>query len=446
VSPPAARLPLLPAELLRRKRDGGALSAAELHAIAGAIGDGTFSDAQVGAFAMAVFLKGLDDAERVALTEGLRDSGTVLRWEHLDVPVVDKHSTGGVGDKVSLLLAPILAACGTAVPMISGRGLGHTGGTLDKLDAIPGYVSRPGVDRLRAAVGAAGCAIVGQTDDLAPADRRLYAVRDATGTVESRDLIVPSILSKKLAAGLQALVLDVKHGSGAFMEDVAAARRLARALVDLANGAGLPAVALLTDMDQVLGATAGNGLEVAEAIAALARPQDADPRLLEVTLALAARVLALAGVDADPRAALYDGSAADRLARMVFSLGGPADLLERPEAYLAAAPVARPVRPPDGEGGTVTAHATRALGLAVIALGGGRRAEGDAIDHRVGLSAIAGPGTEVGPGPDDRPLAVVPARTEAEAEAGAAAVRAAITVDPAGRAPAVRPVVTEEVR
>ncbi|WP_354701257.1 Thymidine phosphorylase [Paraconexibacter sp. AEG42_29] len=436
----------LPAELIRRKRDGGELTRTELHGIGAAIADGGFSDAQTGAFAMAVFLKGFSDPERVAFTEGLRDSGSVLTWEHLDVPVVDKHSTGGVGDKVSLLLAPMLAACGTAVPMISGRGLGHTGGTLDKLDAIPGYASQPGLDLLRAAIDAAGCAVVGQTDDLAPADRRLYGIRDASGSVETRDLIVPSILSKKLAAGLHALVLDVKHGSGAFMASVDDARELAQTLVAVATGAGLPTVALLTDMDRVLGTTAGNALEVAESIAALTDPAAADPRLIDVTVALAERVLSVAGVTgADPRAALTSGAAADRFARMVVALGGPADLLERPDDHLAAAPVVRPVHPDTA--GVVARHATRDLGLAVIGLGGGRRTDKDAIDHRVGLSAVAGPGTPVGPGADDRPLCVVHARTEAEADAAAAAVRAAIVVageDPPA-APAPVPVITEEV-
>jgi thymidine phosphorylase len=442
VSDPAAGFPL-PAELLRRKRDGGELTGPELRHIAAAIASGGFAPAQVGAFAMAVFCRGFSDAERVAFTAGLRDTGRTLDWSHVDVPVVDKHSTGGVGDKVSLLLAPILAACGTVVPMISGRGLGHSGGTLDKLDAIPGYVSQPGLDLLRATVADAGCAIVGQTDDLAPGDRTLYAVRDVTGTVETDDLIVPSILSKKLAAGLQALVLDVKWGSGAFMETIDAARGLARNLVDVATGAGLPTVALLTDMDQVLGTTAGNGLEVAESLGALTDPASADPRLIAVTLALADRVLALAGVaGADPRTALESGAAADRFARMTAALGGPADLLERPDAYLAAAPVVRAVQPQAA--GVVARHATRDLGLLVIGLGGGRRTDEDAIDHRVGLSAVAGPGASVGPGSGDRPLCVVHARTEADADAAAAAIRDAISVGDGAPAPA--PVVTEEVR
>jgi thymidine phosphorylase len=249
---------VIPSEVIRRKRDGNELSAEEIGFLVTGITDGGLSDAQVGALAMALFLQGMSGAERVALTTAMRDSGTVLAWD-LDRPVADKHSTGGVGDKVSLVLAPVLAACGAAVPMISGRGLGHTGGTLDKLDSIPGYVSTPSTEVLRRVVRDSGCAIVGQTGDLAPADRRLYAVRDATGTVESIPLIVASILSKKLAAGLQGLVLDVKTGSGAFMSARDDAESLARALVEVAVGAGLPTVALLTDMDEVLGTTAGNG-------------------------------------------------------------------------------------------------------------------------------------------------------------------------------------------
>src|SRR4051794_29771402 len=264
---------MLAPEVIRKKRDGNALTAEEIAFLVGGITDGGLSDAQVGALAMAFFLRGLDADERIALTKGMRDSGTVLQWD-LERPVLDKHSTGGVGDKVSLILAPILAACGAAVPMISGRGLGHTGGTLDKLDSIPGYQSVPAIEVIRRVVRDAGCAIVGQTADLAPADRRLYAVRDATGTVESIGLIVASILSKKLAEGLDALVMDVKFGSGAFMAERSAADELARALVEVAAGAGLPTVALLTDMDQPLGTTAGNALEVREAIAYLHGERD----------------------------------------------------------------------------------------------------------------------------------------------------------------------------
>lgn len=434
--------PALPAELIRHKRDGGTFTPEQLHAIALDIGTGASSDAQVGSLSMAIFLRGLQDAERVALTEGLRDSGTVLRWDDLDVPVVDKHSSGGVGDKVSLLLAPVLAACGVAVPMLSGRGLGHTGGTLDKLDAIPGYASQPGLDLLRKTVREVGCAVIGQTDDLAPADRRLYGIRDAAGTVETIDLLVPSILSKKLAEGLDALVLDVKHGSGAFLPDLDDARALARALVDVATGAGLKTVALLTDMDRVLGRTAGNAVEVLESVEALVDPDGADPRLIECTVVLAERALALAGVDADPAATLRDGRAAEVFGRMVTALGGPADFVERPRHHLRAAPVVLPVHPEAS--GVVTGHATRDLGVLVIELGGGRRKDTDPIDHAVGLADIAAPGEAVGHNEGERPLAVVHA---ASAEAAALAARRIRELVRVGEtAPDPVPLVTEELR
>src|SRR4051794_3766827 len=304
---------MLAPEVIRKKRDGNALTAEEIAFLVGGITDGGLSDAQVGALAMAFFLRGLDAGERVALTTGMRDSGVVLDWD-LDRPVLDKHSTGGVGDKVSLILAPVLAACGAAVPMISGRGLGHTGGTLDKLDSIPGYLSVPSTEVIKRVVRDTGAAIVGQTSDLAPADRRLYAVRDATGTVESIPLIVASILSKKLAEGLDALVLDVKTGSGAFMAAREDAEALARALVEVAGGAGLSTVALITDMDEVLGTTAGNALEVRESIDHLTGAAR-EPRLHEVTLALAAAALVparlpphAASARSPADAALADGS------------------------------------------------------------------------------------------------------------------------------------------
>jgi len=424
-------------ELIRRKRDGGRLGEDEVAALVAGITDGSLSDAQVGALAMALFLRGIEPGERVALTLAMRDSGSVLAWE--DHPVLDKHSTGGVGDKVSLMLAPMVAAGGGRVPMISGRGLGHTGGTLDKLEAIPGYDVAPSPDRLREVVAQAGCAIVGQTAQLAPADRRLYAIRDATGTVESIGLIVASILSKKLAAGLDALVLDVKAGSGAFMPAREDARALAQALVDTATGAGLACSALVTSMDQVLGRTAGNALEVREAVAYLTG-EERDPRLHEVTVALAGRLLELGGEEGGAgraQAALDSGAAAERFARMVAALGGPADLLERPDAHLPAAPVtleALPERP-----GTIAALDVRAVGLAVTALGGGRRREDDEVDPAVGFSAVAGPGEEVGPG---RPLAVVHARTRADAEQAARALRAAVAL---GDAPPDSSAVLEEV-
>jgi thymidine phosphorylase len=428
---------VLPAEVIRRKRDGATLAAEEIGFLVRGITDGGLSDAQVGALAMAFFLRGLSGDERVALTEAMTRSGTVLEWD-LDRPVLDKHSTGGVGDKVSLMLAPIVAACGGAVPMISGRGLGHTGGTLDKLDAVPGYETTPSLDVLRRVVAAEGCAIVGQTADLAPADRRLYGVRDATGTVESIPLIVASILSKKLAAGLDGLVMDVKHGSGAFMTTRADAAELAEALVEVAGGAGLATVALLTDMNEVLGTTAGNALEVREAIDYL-EGVAREPRLHEVTLALAGALLAQGGLADDAAAgreaaarALDSGAAAERWAAMVRVLGGPPDDVR---ASLATAPVVRPVFA--SRAGVVTSVDCRAVGLVVTGLGGNRRREDDVVDPAVGLSEIAPVGAPVDAG--DAFLAVVHARTEAAWEEAARALREAVHVG--DEAPAPRPVV-----
>jgi thymidine phosphorylase len=419
----------IPQELIRRKRDGGTLSREELGFLVGGITDGSLSDGQVAALAMAIFFRDLGEEERVALTTAMRDSGTVLEWEH--GPVLDKHSTGGVGDKVSLLLAPIVAACGGVVPMISGRGLGHTGGTLDKLDAIPGYDSTPSLERLRAVVREAGCAIVGQTADLAPADRRLYALRDATATVESIPLITASILSKKLAAGLDALVMDVKAGSGAFLPERERSAELARAIVGVARGAGVACEALLTDMDQVLGRTAGNAVEVREAAEALTHPRTAEPRLVEVTLALAGTLLRLGGLQPDDDAAraaageaLASGAAAERFARMAAALGGPADLLDDPARHLPAAPELLAIHP--GATGPVTRIDVREVGVAVLELGGGRRREDQPVDHAVGLTDVAGLGEEVGPG--GRPLAIVHARDRAAAERAGARLRAAFSV------------------
>jgi len=432
---------VLPQELIRRKRDGGELEGHEIEWLVRGITDGWVSDAQVGAFAMAVVLKGMTRDERVALTGAMMRSGEVLDWSEagLPGPALDKHSTGGVGDKVSLLLGPMIAACGGAVPMISGRGLGHTGGTLDKLESIPGYLTTPDPERLRAAVRNAGCAIIGQTGDLAPADRRLYAIRDATATVESLPLIVASILSKKLAAGLDALVMDVKAGSGAFMTDADSARELAQAIVDVAAGNGLPARALITDMDRVLGRTAGNALEVREAIDHLTGAAS-DPRLVEVTVELCRELLALGGLEGrDPAEALSGGAAAERFAAMVTELGGPSDLMERPDAHLPIAPQVSAALP--DRAGIVTKVDVRAVGLAVVALGGGRRHEAESVDHAVGLSEVAAPGERVGPA--DAPLAVVHARTDADADAAIAALRAAFTVG--DEAPADPPAILERL-
>ncbi len=431
---------MLVAELIRRKRDGLELSADEIASLVNGIADGTVTDAQVGALAMAIVWRGMNAGERVALTGAMTRSGDVLDWSSsaLSGPVLDKHSTGGVGDKVSLLLAPMVAACGAFVPMISGRGLGHTGGTLDKLESIPGYDVTPDNDRLRGVVARAGCAIVGQTARLAPADRRLYAIRDATGTVESIPLIVGSILSKKLAAGLDALVMDVKFGSGAMMPELARARELAQAIVEVAVGNGLPTVALLTDMDQVLGRTAGNAVEVRESIEHLTGDAR-DERLLEVTLALSAELLVLGGLYPDvsqARAAALDalqgGRAAERFGAMVVELGGPSDLLDAPSRHLPGAPVVQPIEP--GSAGVVSAIDVRAVGIAIVNLGGGRAREDDIVDHGVGLTEVAALGERVEPG--GRPLALVHARDDDSARRAADAVRAAFVLgDPPSEIP-----------
>ncbi len=431
---------MLTAELIRRKRDGLELSDAEISQLVSGIADGSVTDAQVGALAMAILWRGMSAAERVALTGAMTRSGDVLDWSSAGLagPVLDKHSTGGVGDKVSLLLAPIMAACGAFVPMISGRGLGHTGGTLDKLEAIPGYDVTPSNDRLREVVSGVGCAIVGQTARLAPADRRLYAIRDATGTVESIPLIVGSILSKKLAAGLDALVMDVKAGSGAMMPELERARELARAIVEVAVGNGMPTVALLTDMNQVLGRSAGNAVEVRESLDHLTGAAR-DERLLEVTVALCAELLVLGGLQPDIGAAraaatqaLDSGAAAERFAAMVVALGGPADLIETPSRHLPAAPIVREVEPPSA--GVVSSVDVRAVGIAIVNLGGGRAREHDVVDHSVGLTEIAGLGERVEPG--GRPLALVHARDEDGARSAADAVRAAYVLgDPPGEIP-----------
>lgn len=416
---------MLPQEVIAIKRDGGHLSEAEIRFMVEGLTAETISEGQVAAFAMAIFFRGLALDERVALTRAMRDSGTVLRWD-LPGPVVDKHSTGGVGDNVSLLLAPALAACGAYVPMISGRGLGHTGGTLDKFDAIPGYLTQPDAETFRRVVAEVGCAIIGQTADIAPADRRLYGIRDVTATVESIDLITASILSKKLAAGLDGLVLDVKTGSGAFMGTLDDARALASALVEVAKGAGCPTRALITDMNEPLASAAGNALEMLNA-ARFLTGEAVDGRLWDATVALGAEILAQAGIargvedGADRMAMVFEsGAAAEKFDAMVRALGGPADFIEEHERHLVAAPLVREVTAT--EPGFVATIDTRRLGLAVVELGGGRRRASDRIDHAVGLDELLGLGAAVDVG---TPLARVHA-ADADALAHAEArVRAA---------------------
>jgi thymidine phosphorylase len=417
-------------ESIRRKRDGGALARHEIAAYVAGLADGSLGGEQAAAMTMAIYLNGMDFAETGALTTAMARSGTTIDWAGmLGGPVLDKHSTGGIGDKVSLMLAPIVAACGGFVPMISGRGLGHTGGTLDKLAAIPGYQASPDLRRFRAIVRDVGCAIIGQTDDLAPADRRLYAIRDVTATIESLPLITASILSKKIAAGVGGLVMDIKIGSGAFMADEAQARALSASILGTAAAMGLPARTLITDMNQTLGTTAGNAVEVEEAIAYL--KADARERRLDgVVLALAAEMLVLGGIETDPKAAraradraISSGRAAERFAAMVAALGGPADLLDRPGRYLPSAPVILAVMP--DEPGRLVAVDGKAIGEAIINLGGGRRRIADLVDPAVGFTGIAPIGATVG---RDRPLAFVHAANAQSAEQGLADFRRACIV------------------
>jgi thymidine phosphorylase len=441
---------MLPRDIIRRKRDGQRLTADDLRDFAAGIACGEVGEGQMAAFAMAALLNGLDIDETAALTRAMAGSGVTLDWsgEMLGGPVLDKHSTGGVGDKVSLILAPIVAACGGFVPMLSGRGLGHTGGTLDKLEAIPGYQVEPDVARLRGVVKSVGCAIVGATEDLAPADRRLYAVRDVTATVESIPLITASILSKKLAGGVDALAMDVKVGSGAFMADQAQADALAGSLAATAMGCGLKITTLVTDMNEVLGRSAGNALEILEAVQLL-RDGRGDEKLTRVTLALAAELLYLGGISSSLAAgkaraerALADGSAMARFADMVAALGGPNDFADAPERSLASAPVSIAVEPPGIS--RVAAIDVRALGMAIVGLGGGRTQPGQAIDHAVGLTEVARIGELAGAG--ERPLAVVHARDGSAASRAAREICAAFAlVEPDLPPPAPHPLFASRI-
>ncbi|THF48995.1 thymidine phosphorylase [Allorhizobium terrae] len=435
---------MTPLEVIRRKRDGMALSPDEIALFIRALSRDELSEGQIAAFAMAVFLRGMNEAETVALTLAMRDSGTVLSFANAGRPICDKHSTGGVGDNVSLMLAPMMAACGLSVPMISGRGLGHTGGTLDKLESIPGYNIAPDSERFHRLVDEVGCAIIGQTADLAPADKRLYAVRDVTATVESVPLITASILSKKLAAGLGSLVLDVKLGNGAFMTDVSEARALAKSLVAVANGAGTKTSALLTDMNEPLADAAGNAVELRNCIAFL-KGEKRGTRLEAVTVALGAEMLLNAGVEKDHgraeqlcRDTIASGRACDVFARMVHGLGGPVDLVERVDDYLPKAAIELPVLAQDS--GFLSHIATRDIGMAVIDLGGGRRRATDQIDHSVGFSGFLPLGTAVNKGDA---LAMVHARDEQSAEKAKETIIASYVVSI--EAPQPRPVVLERL-
>ncbi len=425
---------MIPQEIIRAKRDGRVLADADIATFIAGLVDGAVTEGQAAAFAMAVYFQGMNIGERVALTKAMRDSGTVLHWD-LAGPVLDKHSTGGVGDTVSLMLAPMVAACGGFVPMISGRGLGHTGGTYDKMESIPGYAATPTMAKFRAVTTKVGCAIIGQTPDLAPADKRLYGIRDVTATVESIGLITASILSKKLAAGLQGLAMDVKCGNGAFMATLPQAKELARSIAEVATGAGLPTTALITDMDRPLADAAGNAVEVAYAIDFLTGARR-EPRMHEITMALCTEMLLHGKLARTPtaarkllQAALDSGAAAEKFGQMVAALGGPKKLVDQPRTHLEAAPLQVAIGP--SKAGAVTRIDTRAVGMVVVALGGGRTRPQDPVDHAVGLTSLAGVGDAVGP---DRPLAIVHARSQAQVEQATALLRAAYRVG--GRAAA----------
>jgi thymidine phosphorylase len=437
-----------PQEIIRRKREGAALRADEIEAFVSGLTAGAISDAQVSALAMAIFFNGMDGDECAALTLAMARSGTMLDWREagLPGPAIDKHSTGGVGDVVSLILAPAAAACGLYVPMIAGRGLGHTGGTIDKLESVPGYQTQPGKERFIDVVRRCGCAIIGQTADLAPADRKLYAIRDVTATVESIPLITASILSKKLAAGLEGLVMDVKTGSGAFLPSRADALALTESLSSTGARLGLPVKVLITDMNEPLASCAGNALEVVAAIDVLTGKK-VNPRLHEVVLQLGVEMLLLSdkalGADEAARAlrtAIASGAAAERFGRMASALGAPSDLVERPHAHLSSAAVIRPVYP--RRRGYIVKIDVRVLGLCVVYLGGGRSAAGAAIDHSVGLTALAGIGAIVS---EEEPLCMVHARDENAAAAAARMIEEAYAIMDAPPASGAYPLVTRIV-
>ena len=431
-------------DIIRTKRDGGELSHEQIRFFVDGLADESLPAEQVSSLAMAVFLNGMTFEEAATLTIGMSQSGAVLDWSDagLDGPVVDKHSTGGVGDKVSFLLAPIAAACGCYVPMISGRGLGHTGGTTDKAEAIPGYTTAPDFETFKRVVRSVGCAVIGQTADLAPADRRLYAIRDVTATVESIPLITASILAKKIAAGLDALVMDVKVGTGAFMPTYEKSVELAKSIIATAAKADLRTSAVLTDMNEVLGTTAGNALEIAESMAYL-RNDYRDSRLDEVVMALCAEMLLVTGIEDDlDRAharcdeAVTSGRAAERFDEMCVALGGPADFVASCDEHLAKAPVTRAVH----ASGYLAAVDVRAVGNAIIELGGGRRKVGEALDLSVGFEKVARIGTLLD---NETPLAIVHAASEDDAKSAERLLLDACTRR--DEPPEERPVICERV-
>ncbi len=435
---------MLPQEIIRKKRDRHPLSTEEINFFIRGVTDGSIADAQTAALTMAIFLNGLTREETVSLTRSMRDSGDVLQWPELEAPVIDKHSSGGVGDKVSLMLAPMLAACGGVVPMISGRGLGHTGGTLDKFDSVPGYQTMPSNELFRRTVKEVGCAVIGQTGNLAPADKKIYALRDVCGTVESIPLITASILSKKLAAGLDCLVMDLKCGNGAFMPTLEDARTLARSIVSVANDAGTKTTALLTDMNQVLGHNVGNALEVLEAVDYL-KGRPAAPRLHEVTLQLCAELLVSADLFKTNAEALTrlqnsvtSGKALEIFQKMIAALGGPHDFCDNPQQYLPQAKIVRPLFPSCS--GYVNAMQTRDIGLAIIPLKGGRIRPDQKLDYATGFSQFCQIGDFVDP---QTPLCFIHAQDEESWRQAAAEITNAIGIGP--EKPQTTPEIIEKI-
>ncbi|MCX5514374.1 thymidine phosphorylase [Kaistia algarum] len=421
-----------PQEVIRKKRDRGTLSPEEIAFFVKGITDGSISEGQIGAFNMAVYLNGMERDETTAFALAMRDSGDVIDWNSIGLSgptIIDKHSSGGVGDeKVSLILAPLVAACGIHMPMISARGLGHTGGEVDLMESMGCHIGPPSEVFMKT-VADVGCAIIGPTGRLAPADARIYYVRDVTATVESIPLITGSIMSKKLAAGINGLVMSVNFGSGAFMTTIEDARALAQSMLGVAEGAGVPMVTHLGDMDEVMGDAVGSLPQIREVIAFLTGgPREA--RLEIIVMELAAEVLVMGDLAPDLGTAksmlaarLADGSAAQRFGRMVAALGGPVDLVGAPDAHLERAPYIRPVFAL-GEGSVARVDA-RAVGMALLSIGSGRTRPDQSIDHAVGLTGMIHVGDVAGP---ERPIAMLHARDEAAWDRAAAGLRAAVTL------------------
>jgi len=431
---------MLPQEIIRIKRNGQTLNDSQIQSFVNGLVDGSFSDSQVGAMAMAIFQKGMSVDEKVTLTKAMMNSGDVLSWDGYDAPIVDKHSTGGVGDKVSFMLAAIVSACGAFVPMIAGRGLGHTGGTADKLESIAGFNVEPTIGEFKRIVKEVGVAIISQTDNLAPADKRLYGIRDVTATVESIPLITASILSKKIAAGLDTLVMDVKVGNGAMMSSLEDAKELADSISSVANGAGVKTQAIITDMNQVLGTSAGNAIEMYETAKYLTGKQR-EPRLHQVVKTLASAMLVNTDLATDEQDAylkidkvLHSGKAAEIFERMIAALGGPKDFVENPWGSMNKAAVIMEVKA--SQHGYLAQMNTRDVGMSVVSLGGGRTAPGQKVDHTVGFDRILPLGVQVNSG---EVIARVHARDENSALLAAQQFNQAITYSE--EAPELSPVI-----